>query len=262
MSQGAESPDVGRSPRYPIESVANAGRVLEMFSTARELRISDVANVVGVSLSTAHRLLTTHEAIDFVRQNATTRCYEPGPALVDLASAMVPRESRWSFARPYLAALSERVGETVNLMLLQGTEVSFVESVESTSSVRVGSRLGAIMAAHSTSGGKILLAALPKEAVLDLYPDAQIEHPLGGKDVQRKDLLAEMRRSAKRGYATNFGESEAGISGVAVRVVAGSLPDFALAVSVPSGRVSAARVGELVEELRATAEAISSAAGA
>jgi IclR family transcriptional regulator, acetate operon repressor len=256
VSAEVETTLEGRSPRYPVNSVSNAAKLLELLEHSHELRLSDVADALDVSRSAAHRLLTTLEAGGFLSQNATTRCYEPGAGLLKLANALTAGESRWSFARPYMAALSERVGETVNLILRQSTQVSFAESIEATSTVRVGSRLGVVMPAHSTSGGKVLLAALPEDEVLKLYPDGSISHPLGGRTVSRKALIAELRRTAKRGFGTNFGETEAGISGIAVPVTIEKGSVFALAVAVPSGKVPSPRVNELVTELLTTAEAL------
>jgi DNA-binding IclR family transcriptional regulator len=158
-----------------------------------------------------------------------------------------------------MAELSERVGETVNLQSLQGTDVVFIESVESTSPVRVGSRLGAVMPAHHVSGGKALLARLSEQDLVRLYPDQVLPAATDKSITDREELLAELRRVKRRGYATNFGESEPGISGVAVVVPVSdqTAAAYALAVSAPSARLPQARVRELVDELRKTAESLS-----
>jgi IclR family acetate operon transcriptional repressor len=242
--------------RYPIESVANAGRLLGLFKERRELRLSDVAESLSVSPSTAHRLLTTLEASQLVAQNANNRCYEPGPELMAIAHALLPTETRWSFARPYLEQLSERVGETVSLAILQGPVVVFVESVESAAAVRVGSRLGAVMPAHCTSVGKLLLAELSEERLLETYPSEELVQASDKSIATRGELQTQLRKIAKRGYATNFGEGEPGISGVAMLVTAKSRPSYALAVAAPSERLAQTRVKELVNELRITATAL------
>lgn len=255
MSEVSESAQP-RGPRYPIESVANAARILELFVETAELRLTDVAERLGVSPSTAHRLLTTLESRGLVAQNEVTRCYLPGAGLGRIAQALVPEVSGFTTARPYLADLAERVGETVNLLLRHGTEVSFADSVESSSSVRVGSRLGAVMPAHTTSGGKILLAALPEDEIGDLYPEPVIKHPLAGDAVDRQALVTQLQQARRRGYASNFGQSEPGISGLAVRVQTATLGDFALAVAVPAARITGPRTKALVERLRMTAGAL------
>jgi DNA-binding IclR family transcriptional regulator len=255
MAKAARSADdEGGGPRYPIESVSKASRVLTMLSASPQLKLSDVADQLGVSVSTAHRLLTTLEAEQLLQQNSTSRCYEPGPGLLALAHALTPQRSRWDFARPFLAELGERVGETVNLHTLQGTDVAFVESVEAPTALRVGSRLGAVMPAHCTSGGKLLLAQLPDDEIRQRYPDKRLLQMTDKSIATRDALLAELQKVSKRGYATNFGESEPGISGVAVLVTdSAGRAKCALAVSAPSSRLSQSRVKELVEDMRKTA---------
>ena len=243
--------------RYPIASVANAARIIYLLSDNQQLKVSDIAVRLGVSLSAAHRLLTTLEDEELLAQDTTTRCYGPGPKLVAVANSVSSGRSRWDFARPYLADLSSRVAGTVNITTLHATEVAFVESVEAPTLVRVGSRLGSVMPAHCTSGGKALLALLPGEEVARRYSETSLARMTGKSITTLAALQAELRRTAKRGYATNFGESEPDVSAIAV-AVDGADP-YALAVSAPSPRLAPARVKELVEEIRKTARLLSEA---
>src|SRR6266567_1387421 len=241
-------------PRYPVESVAKSAELLRLFGHHSELRLSDVGQTIGVSASTAHRLLTTLEASGMVSQNTTTRCYEPGPELLSLAQALTPSASRWSYARPFLADLGERVGATASIVTLHHTDAAFVESVEAQTPLRVGSRLGARMPASCVSGGKILLAALSDEALEILTP----------RSIRtRTELLAELKQVRRRGSATNFGESEPDVSGVAVAVAsrAGEVP-FAIAVAAPRSRLAQSRVKAIVAELRKTADLLATACSA
>jgi IclR family acetate operon transcriptional repressor len=242
-------PDSG-SARYPIASVANAARIICLLSDDHVLKLSDVSSRLGVSLSAAHRLLTTLEDEQLLSQDTTTRCYVPGPKLVAVANSVSSGRSRWNFALPYLAELSSRVGATVNIVILYGTEVAFVESVEATTAVRVGSRLGAIMPAHCTSGGKALLARLSDDEIAERYGNTPMQR-MTAKSVQTLgQLRTELKRTTKHGYATNFGESEPEVSGVAVAV--GGVEPYAVAVSAPGPRLAPARVKELVAEIRKT----------
>jgi len=256
------SPGVS-GPRYPVESVAKAAELLRLFGHHSELRLSDVGQTIGVSASTAHRLLTTLEASGMISQNTTTRCYEPGPELLSLAQALTPSASRWSFARPFLADLGERVGATASIVTLHHTDAAFVESVEAQTPLRVGSRLGARMPASCVSGGKILLAALSDEELLARYPDEALETLTARSIRTRTELLAELKQVRRRGSATNFGESEPDVSGVAVAVAsrAGEVP-FAIAVAAPRSRLAQSRVKAIVAELRKTADLLATACSA
>src|SRR5260370_27250856 len=72
------------------------------------------------------------------------------------------------------------------------------------------------MPASCVSGGKILLAALSDEELLARYPDEALEILTPRSIRTRTELLAELKQVRRRGSATNFGESEPDVSGVAV----------------------------------------------
>jgi DNA-binding IclR family transcriptional regulator len=239
--------------------VANAARIIYLLSEGRVLKVSDVAARLGVSLSAAHRLLTTLEDEQLLAQDTTTRCYGPGAKLLAVADSVSSGRSRWNFALPYLAELSSRVGGTVNIMVLHGIEVAFVESMEAPTAVRVGSRLGAIMPAHCTSGGKALLSRLPQDEIDARYGDAPLQ-TMTAKSIQTLDRLrTELKRTTRQGYATNFGESEPEVSGIAIAV--DGVEPYAVAVSEPSRRLAPARVTELVAEICKTVRLLSDITG-
>ncbi|MBA3367554.1 MAG: helix-turn-helix domain-containing protein, partial [Geodermatophilaceae bacterium] len=83
--------EYGVVPKYPIESVDSALRVLVLFGERPQLRLTDVSQYLGVASSTAHRLLAMLCYRGLVRQSAATRSYEPGPALDQLAYGLLRR---------------------------------------------------------------------------------------------------------------------------------------------------------------------------
>ena len=95
-------------------------------------------------------------------------------------------------------------------MVLEGNGVRFVDGVEGSGSLRCGTRIGVLMPAHVTSGGKALLAQLPGDDLRQLYPHGL--PPWDRKAISTMPALArELAAVRRRGYATNNEESEAGI---------------------------------------------------
>ena len=86
-SQPADSTDA--KPTYPISSVDNALRLLLLFRDHQELRLSDVSSEIGVSPSTAHRLLQMLVHHDFVHQRGERGTYTAGPALLEIGYGAV-----------------------------------------------------------------------------------------------------------------------------------------------------------------------------
>ena len=83
---------VGPAPRYPIESVDNALRLLVLFAEQPRIRLTDASAYLEVASSTAHRLLSMLQYRGFVQQDAT-RAYEPGPVLRGLLGQGRPPET-------------------------------------------------------------------------------------------------------------------------------------------------------------------------
>jgi DNA-binding IclR family transcriptional regulator len=244
-------------PTYPLKAVENALVALKFLQERGEVRVAEVADRLGVARSTAHRVLAMLVFHDFATQDAR-RVYRPGPALRTLGDAATTPPDVVTVAHPHLRELGRLVGETVHLMVLQGNGVRFVDGVEGTQTLRVGSRIGMLLPAHATSGGKALLAELPEEELRALYPRGVSTGASAVGDLAA--LRRELDGVRRRGYAVNSEESERGVRavGVCVRSATGQAV-AAAAVAVPSVRWPKRRLTELAAPLAATAVRITAA---
>ncbi|BDB43275.1 MULTISPECIES: IclR family transcriptional regulator [Mycobacterium] len=205
-------------PQYPIESVDNALKLLLLLGEQPQIRLSEATRYLGVASSTAHRLLAMLAYRGFVRQDPATKAYLPGPALTSVAFAIFGRIDIQRAALPVMRELSERLGESIHVGMLDGAEVRFVAAIEGPRAVRVASRLGRTMAAHCTSTGKVLLAQLPETELRQLLPDESLATITSRSIGSRSRLEAELSRIRAQGYATNREESEEGVASVAVPI--------------------------------------------
>lgn len=226
--------EYGPPPQYPIESVDNALRVLMLLVGRSEIRLKEVSSHLGVAGSTAHRLLAMLQYRGLVRQDPLTKAYRSGPSLDSLAFGVVGRLDIRLRARPALEKLSADLRETVHLGRLEGSQVDFVDSIESSQGLRVAGRHGVAMPAHCTSIGKVLLAALEDGQVDALYPKSKLPQLTVRSIDTTKALKSELGAIRRRGYASSNEEGEEGVVSVAVPLRAGS---FALGVSVPVSRM-------------------------
>jgi DNA-binding IclR family transcriptional regulator len=232
------APSYGSTPQYPIESVDKALQVLLLLGEQPKLRLTDVSRYLGVASSTAHRLLAMLQYRGFVRQDTATRSYVPGPTLDGLAFGVLRRLDVRTRARPVLERLNTDLGETVHLGRLEGSNVHFIDSLESSRALRVGGRLGRSMPAHCTSTGKALLSELPEEELLRLYPDEELVQLTSHSIGTRSELLQELARIRDRGYSQSVEEAEEGVSSVAVALHSTQSPRLAINVSVPVSRMT------------------------
>lgn len=215
---------------------------------------------LGVARSTAHRLLTTLEQHGFARRDPATRTYLPGPALGDLGLATADLELRRA-SRGELQRLSDAAGETVHLVVLEGASVLFLDSVETSKALRIGSRIGAVMPAHCTSAGKAMLAEFTLDELRRLYARSERLEQVTPKSIATLEALeGQLATIRKQGYATNVEESELGVSAIAATIPGGpaSRP-AAFSVSAPTTRLTDERAAEIARAvMRATTAVIRS----
>ncbi len=247
-------PNTGESsaPRTVADNVL---QVLVLLSQRGKLRVVDVADELGVARSTAHRLLSSLLRRQFVVQDAQ-HVYHAGPVFTKLGIGSTSRSELVTTLRPLLEEARERTGETVHLAVLEGNGVRFLDCAESLRQLRVGSKTGALLAAHTNSAGRLLLAELAPSDLSALYLRG-VPGATGTVREARAALHRQLVGVRRRGYATNIDESEPGITAVSVplrdhtgRAVA------ALAVVGPSVRSSREIVADRARILLEIAERV------
>jgi DNA-binding IclR family transcriptional regulator len=238
-----------------ITSVDTALRMLLLLQHQPYLRVTTSARQLGVASSTAHRLLTTLEARRFVTQDRVTKVYRAGPALIELGLRSTGSLDLRTVSEPHLKALVGRLGETVNLVVLEDVSIRFVVGFEGGHPVRTHVLTGTVLPAYAASGGKVLLAELPRETLRVMYPNGLRKLTPNTKTFTR--LIEELSLVMMRGYAINHGESVVGLSAVAVplrdhagRAIA------AVAMSAPTDRLNRMDLRETVVRLRECAQSI------
>jgi IclR family transcriptional regulator, acetate operon repressor len=243
---------VKNKPPYAIESVDNALRILQTLRDSGEVRVSDVAAQLGIARSTAHRLLAMLVYRDFAVQ-AEDRSYRPGPAIAAEPLRGEPALRLRQAMRPHMEVLCTQVAETINLVVLLGTQTRFLHTVESAQVLRVGDRQGTVLPAWKTSGGKALLAELSDAQLTALLRGANGRPPEGMTAAERRSLVNQLRVVRDQGYAENIEESESGVCavGLCLRDKTGDAV-AALSVSAPSVRYTPDRFRVFLKELRTT----------
>jgi IclR family acetate operon transcriptional repressor len=233
-------------PNYPIGSVDRALRLLTSFRDRPSATLSQIAEELGVSRSSAHRLLAMFVYHGYVRQDAANKEYVAGPVLLEVGLGVLRQMAVMRRARPLMGELFEELGETVHLVVLNGSDMTFVDGIESTKPLRAGLRVGASLPAHATAGGKALLAQLSDEQLRKRFPQQRLTGMTPATIGRRDDLMAEIAQIRERGFALNDGESEVGLYAIAT-----AFPDptgitqAAMTIATPSVRMDDARALEV-----------------
>lgn len=243
----------------PIESVDRALQLILLLRESGPISVKAAAEHLGVAPSTAHRLLSALAFRGFVRQDKA-RQYRAGPVLVHHEDTTISLNRLRECSRQPLLHLHEKVAETVQLMILRGPNIQFIDGVEAESTLRVAMRFGDQMPAFASAGGKAILAELGNNALEQIYRRGLPAWPTSRITTmaQLKQDMATVRRNE---FGTNFEETEQGVIGVGVAILdASGAPIAGLTTASPSVRFRRERldlhVGALREAATEVAEAI------
>ena len=244
-------------PRYPIESVDNALRLLLLLRTSPTITVAEASRAVDVAPSTAHRLLAMLQHYGFVQRDARTRQYRVGDVLTEIGLAALRDFDIRDVMRPALEELVRRVGETAHFTLLRGTSVVFLDGVETDKALRAAARTGETLPAHASANGKAQLAVLSDDEVKAVYRSERLPRVTDRTITTRTALLEQLAEIRTVGYAAQIGESEVGMVSVAAAVCGDEgICRGSIAVAGPDVRFSAGdvpRAGQIVKEVAKTA---------
>lgn len=239
----------------PVESVDRALLLLMRMRDQGPLSVKAAADQLDVAPSTAHRLLSALTFRGFAAQDHD-RHYRLGPALTDRSAEAFSTQLIRKHAHEALVELQQTVGETVQLMVLRGGNIQFIDGIESKRTLRVGMRVGDKMPAFVSAGGKAMLARLTNTELEDLYRSGLPTWPTG-RITTMATLKRSMTRIRREGFGTNFEETEQGVVGLGVSINdADGRPVAAITTATPSIRFERADMPTHLTALHRAAEGI------
>jgi DNA-binding IclR family transcriptional regulator len=179
-----------------------------------------IAEQLGIPRSTVYHLLSTMAQHRFVVHLPAERRWGLGTAAFELAGGYARQEPLARLGRPLVAALTDLTGESAHLAVMTGRDVLYIVEERARRRPALVTDVGVRLPAHLTATGRAMLAALPREQVRALYPDAGAFADRTGRGPRRpaelRDLLREVR---SRGWAVEDGEVTLGLGSVGVAVL-------------------------------------------
>jgi IclR family pca regulon transcriptional regulator len=195
-----------REPRYS-QSLERGLAILGCFTPKRPvLGIADIADELGMSRSTTHRYVITLVALGYLEQGAS-RKYRLGLRVTDLGMSALNATGLREHSHPYLEELRQRSSYTVNLSVLDGAEILYVDRVRSyrrgQNKIDFGLHLGSRLPAYCTSMGKLLLAYLPEAEQRELIAEIKLAKRGPNTITTKKALRDELDGVHQAGFAVN-----------------------------------------------------------
>ena len=241
-----------------VQSVDRAVSVLEILAQRGEAGVSEVATEIDVHKSTAFRLLGALEARGLVEQTTERGKYRLGFGIVRLAGAVTGRLDLTQQGRQVCERLSEEIGETVNIAVLQEHYAVNLHQVHGPGAVGTHNWIGQLTPPHATSSGKILLAHLPEKERADVLAASGARKLTARTLTAGAELEKNLAEARERGYAVTLEELEIGLHAMAapIRSRDGEVI-AALSASGPAYRFTEERIREFAPVLVAGAQEIS-----
>lgn len=209
-----------RSPDF-VEAIARGFYVIKAFgSRTRRMSLSEVAEASGLARPTARRILITLGELGYVRTDG--REFMLTPLVLELGTAYVTSSGIWEAAQSHLRELSHVTGESCSIAQLDGSDIVYIARVAVPKLVTLTVTIGTRFPAGSTSLGKVLLAALPRdelEIVLGIPSRSGITPAV---PLDRAQLDDELRRVRAQGWAMTDQQLGPAIRSIAAPIRNGS----------------------------------------
>ncbi|MCC6458112.1 MAG: IclR family transcriptional regulator [Caldilineaceae bacterium] len=241
---------------YVVKPVFKALQVLiALGDEQRSLTLTEICHRVRLPKTTVFRYLQTLAQCGFVTHDRQADMYHLGARLFELGQLAGQQLRIRDVALPVMVALRDRFNETVNLGILDGYDVVYVEMVESHHSLRMQATLGSRDPAYSTALGKAMLAFIDEPA---RHLPARLMPRTTFTLHTRASVMKALAQARKEGYALDDQENEDG-----ARCVGAPIFEYpgrvtaAISVSAPASRLGRDQVGDVAAALCAAAATIS-----
>ncbi|QGQ44922.1 IclR family transcriptional regulator [Metabacillus sediminilitoris] len=192
--------------RTTKSSLTNALRILKSFSIDHpELTLSEISEFVGVSKSTACRLIQTLESEGFIYQNILFNTYRLGSSVLTLSNTVIDQLAILKETTYFLKQLTAQTGESSHIAILDNTDVIYLKKEDSHHRVQLLSHIGRRNPAHCTASGQAILAFVKPTTVEKLFEGGldQATNYSFGSLPQLQQKLATIR---EQGYSISKGE--------------------------------------------------------
>lgn len=191
--------------------------VIETFTADRPRQtIAEAAVAAGMDRATTRRCLLTLAHQGYADYDG--KFFTLTPRVLRLGTACLATMPLPQMVQPWLDALSEELGESSSVSILDGAEIVYVARAAQRKVMSIALMPGSRLPAYCTSMGRVMLAALPEAQARDILAaelPARTSHTL----TDAAAILQELARVRAQGYAVIDQEVELGLRSIAVTVL-------------------------------------------
>jgi DNA-binding IclR family transcriptional regulator len=195
-----------------VQSVERTLSIIEILSDYENgLGITEISEKANLHKSTVHRLLNTLIVKGYVKQNEDSNRYNLTLKLFEIGNKKIEKMNIVTSAKPLLHELMEKTNEVIHLVVREGTEIVYIDKVESQNPIRMYSKIGKRSPVYCTAVGKSMLSHMTDNEVKFIWDNSTIEKLTKNTVIDFKKFKEDLNIIKKQGYAIDEQENEIGI---------------------------------------------------
>ena len=244
----------------PVQSIDRVMDIIEILpENPNGLTLTDLSEKSGLHTSTTHRLLSSLSSRGYAVKNPDTGRYKLTLRIFEIASRVANSSNLLTVSRPILERLQHTTGETVHLVVPDGTDVVYLyKESDGNLDVRMGSTIGLRSPMYCTGVGKSILSSLHNERFKEIWKSFNLIRHTPQTIIDETQMIRECAKIRALGYATDKEEHEPGVSCVAAVVKnCFERPVAAISISLPTFRFTEEKEKELSRQIISAAAEIS-----
>jgi len=233
--------------------------IIELLATSPQgMGVTEIGLKLQLHKSTVHRLINALAHRGYIEKEQKTGQYKIGLKFIEISSLYLHQLELKTEATPIMRRLAELTGLVTHLAILDETDVVYIEKVDVVQSLRLYSHIGRRIPVYCSALGKVMLSgqsvSRQKQILQSINFIPYTENTIQNQEV----LVAELQKTAQRGWAADDEEHEAGI-----RCIAAPVKDFtrkviaALSISGDKNTLTAEQDQKFSTMVMETADAIS-----
>lgn len=249
----------GSKPKVYNMSVSKALLIINLLADHEEpLSLKQISDLLNLSPSTAHHIISVLKQERFVDQNLSSKKYGIGLRLYEIGLSNNYYQLLVKKAVPLLESMSNQTGESSNLAVLIDGQITYIAQRQSSQMMKTFVQLGERSPVHCTGVGKVLISDLSEEDLEQIVNKHGLKKYTSRTITTLHDLLVELERVKHNQYAIDHEEREDGVVCVAAPVYNSARKIIAaISISGPTGRLKEKEIPEIIALLRMNAQILS-----
>jgi IclR family transcriptional regulator, acetate operon repressor len=219
--------------------------------------LQGLVDETGLPKPTLHRMLQQLEGAGILQRDHGGRFFSSGARLRRLAENLLLNSTVHGATHLVLRRLVDEVGESCNITAFSGSEVLYLDRVETSSPLRFYLHPGSRVPAHCSASGKLFLSQMNTSQRSRLLTHAPLERFTEKTLTDPQALVTELDQAKRNGYALDNEEFLPGLVCIAVLVPnANGRSNMGIAVQAPVIRMNVIKAVTLLPALQSAAKAI------